>query len=243
VGKVGRHTGATHLGSPIERVTRIVGDVHVLGPDADLTVAGDGSFGGSPLVPNPAALNPAAAASIGELEARIAESSAGFVRSMGPKSFLVPFLDNTTTEQSMLNAGFAMPRINFQAVYRLVAFGVLRNVSGGSVNFTWRVRNTTDATIVCPTVVAVPNDTQARPWRFEATGEGTVFLDAAVASIGHALVGAGASAALQQAMGSAGIDDGTDPQNWDVTAQASVAHADVEMTVYGVQILYALAGA
>lgn len=194
-------------------------------------------------VGNPA-VTATSATSLGEVEQLIAESSAGFIRSMNPKAATGGFVQNSTTETSMLDAVFSMPRVIAGAVYQVNAWGVCRCTAGGPVNMTLRLKNTTDTVTIAAPVVSLATDTQAnRPWRFEVVGEGNVVLSNSNLSVGNLLLGAGDTDTLKQAMAQAANAEGSDPQNWDVTLQFSVANSGILAVVYGCQITYALAGA
>jgi hypothetical protein len=204
----------------------------------------DLDFETSPLVPNPADPNSQSAASIGEVEQLIQESSAGFIRSMDPKTALSAAVSNTTTETSLLDAVQSQPRLTNAAVYRMVAGGLCRATAGGPVNMTLRRKNTTDGTTLASAVVSLITDAQgSRPWRFDVSGEGAVVIADSVLSTAALTVGAGDATPLVQAMGQAAIAIGTDPQNWDLTLQFSVANAGILAFVYSAQVIYALPGA
>ena len=181
---------------------------------------------------------------LAEMNDAVLGGSAGFIRSMNPKGTLTPFLANQTTEQSMLNAVFSMPSPTHETVVRVTATGLIANTSGGAVTYTFRLRNTTNATLLCANVVTLANDAVGqRTWRLEIVSEGNIFLADGIESVGHLLVDKGNTDPLQQSMGQGIQAVGSDPQNWDLTCQASVANANATVSVYGAQVMFALPGA
>lgn len=208
------------------------------------TFHGDVLFLDSPIVPNPAASLAGAAASVDQVEQLIAEASAGFIRSMNPKGTLTPFLDNTSAEQSMLNAVFSMPQTTHEGIFRVTAAGLIANTTGSPVTFTFRLRNMTNSLLLCSCAVVLASDAIGqRPWQLTIVSEGNVFLADGIESVGHLIVGKGNTDPLQQALGQGIVAIGSDPQDWDLTCQASAANGNAECSVYSAQVMYALPGA
>lgn len=172
----------------------------------------------------------------------MSQGAAGYIRSLNPKSTILPFLDNTTTEISMLNAAFAMPKVRHEMCWRVVASGVIRNVSGSAKTFTFRLRNTTDGAVLAGPQVTLASDATVRHWRAEFNGEGNEFLAPGANSHGIVVVNAAGADPTQIGLNGAIITEGSDPQLWDLTCQASAADPTAEVTVYSAQIMYALAG-
>jgi hypothetical protein len=195
--------------------------------------------------PNPA-FSASESISKAEAEELLTRGPAGFIRSMDPKATITPVISNSVAETSVLNATFKMPKPTHETVVRFVAFGVCRCTAGGPVNLTFRLKNVTDTLTYSTAVVTLATDTQGnRPWRFRVDIEGNTFLAGSVMSVGDVQVGAGDTDTIKQGMnaGSQSIQaEGSDPQNWDVTVQASVANAGIQVYVYSAQVLYALAG-
>lgn len=216
------------------------GDLNV-GDDlttAKLAVLGVSTF------PNPAP-SPASAVTLAELEEQLGRGAGvGRYRHLGAKSSVAKVVQNSAAEVSMLVAPLSMPKLNQDAVFRVSAHGILVNNSGGAVTATFRLKNLTDVIAIATMVVNLPTDASgSRPWRLDVLGEGNTFLADSVFTVGHAVVGAGTTDALQQAMSqSINSGPGSDPQDWDLTVQFSVANTNTHLTVYGAQIAYALPG-
>lgn len=169
-------------------------------------------------------------------------SALGYSKPMGAKVSIAPVISNSIAETSILNAPLSMPVIPEDGYFRVSAFGVCGNNSGGPATLTLRLKNLTDAlTIMSIPIVAQSDTGTGRVWWLEVDGEGNTFFALGKHCVGRLSLGPGNVQAMQQQMGSSLISDNTDPQNWDITAQWSVAHANITLNVYGAHVEYALA--
>ena len=129
---------------------------------------------GAPAVPNPAPAGaPNAPASIGEVKDLLAGeplllgASTLYTGSFGAIPLFGVIFVNTTTESTLVSSPPELPALPAGATVRVVIGGDVRNQSGSSVDFTFRLY--AGANEITELTVTVGNDTaDRRPFRFEA---------------------------------------------------------------------------
>lgn len=231
----------------------------------DQTVSGIKTFTTSPVVPNPTTPSQtAAAASIGEVtdliaaEPGITDSSDGRITFTQPGSDYVPTLTplvptmvsmlpkaplfpigNTTTETSIINVPMTTTGWVKESIWRVTATGQITNNSGGATTVTFRLRNTTNATVYSLTTVTLASNAAARAFRLEIINEGNALLADGNCVVSDLHVAAAGADPVQQNMYSAVTPFGTLPQTWDLSVQFSVAHANISCSPFSAHLTYA----
>lgn len=170
-------------------------------------------------------------------------ASAGQFESMKPKITTTPAVVNSTAETSLLTEvyQFTSPTV-LRRIWQVRASGLVANTSGAPVDVTLRLR--ANGSLICATkTLTLASDAQGqRVWRAQWDGEINFFLANGQHTTSEFKVDAGATDTLKQGLGQLLAAVGNDPADWDVTAQFSVANANISLTVYSVQIAHSIPG-
>jgi hypothetical protein len=202
------------------------------------------TFVKSPIVPNPVMpVDDSRAVSLGEVKDLLNEQPvlAGaqtlFMGPWGSYSIFGTGIVNTTVETDLTPAAQTVPALIAGSTMRAIIAGDMRNQSAGAATLTLRVY--TGTTLLVSTAITFPSDTLQRHWKGEFDlihlGSGYSFVSLS------AVFDPGNTDSLKSVVESALVSGGGNAGALKMTAQWSVAAANIEVRKFLATMMYGVA--